>query len=494
MNKIFKITYGIIALMVLVLSSCLKKGQDNYKPDDVKNIELSSTLKDTYLANVGETLDFDATSPSGNSGNLTYKWYYYPAAANSTVARTEVGNAQKLTLNINMATGVYYLVAEATDTQTGVKGYRKMTLNVKRLNSEGWLLLTWKNNKANLSIVSSANEVLKGFLQPSAKYPMTSRPEKLICVNDWDAKFQPIVIKTAEPNLYFLNHSTFEVNNDAAEAFSSGLNMTATNFDTDTYYNIFYIWDNSGLVYQRSRGTQVDYPTGFNQPMLGSYKAAKFVLPVSSGNPVPAVFYDEQGKRFLYQKAGGNDLLPFQNKPANAPFDLSNFRDEIRFSGSGASDMSYIVGKNAAGEHYLYTLSLNNALNVYGAMAVDKLDIPNNGTPLFYTLSGKLPLLYYVVNNNLYLYKMGEKRSSLIYTFPTDETVAALSMLRGSPFFTTTNNPAVESRLGIATNNVQGGVFYTFDLSATGALKTGRYTTRNDGFDPIVDIAYKMQK
>lgn len=494
MKKIFKITYGIIALTVLIMSSCLKKDLGNYKPDEVKNLELNSSLKDIYLANVGEVLNFDATSEAGNSQSLTYKWYYYPATANSTVTRTEAGNNAKLALNINMATGMYYLVAEVTDTKTGVKGYKKITLNVKRLTSEGWLLLTWKNNKANLSIVSSADEVLKDFLKPSTQFPITTKPEKLICINDWDAKFQPIVIKTAQPNLYFLDHNTFEVHNEGKDAFKSALNLNLTQFGADMYFNVFYMWDDNGLVYQTPRGSVVDYPSGFDQPMLGNYKAAKFVLPVATGYPVPAVFYDEKAKRFLYQNYGGNELLPFQAKPASAAFDVSNFQDEIKFTGMGASDMTYVVGKNAAGEHRLYTLSLNDALNTYPAMAVDKLDIPNSGSPDFYTLSGKLPLLYYIYNNSLYLYKMAEKRSSLLYTFPSDEAVGALKMLSGSPWFTSSNNPAVETRLGIATNNAQGGVFYTFDLSATGVLKTGKFTSRNDGFDPIVDIAYKMQK
>ncbi|WP_316794671.1 PKD-like family lipoprotein [Pedobacter frigoris] len=495
MKNIFKVTYSIALLTMLVLSSCLKKDLGNYKPDDVKNLEINSSLKDVYLANVGEVLSFDATSPSADNQNLTYKWYYYPATSGSTVARKEVGSEAKLALNINMATGDYFLVAEVTNTKTGVKGYKKITLNVKRLTSEGWLLLTWKDNKTNLSIVTSANEILKDFLQPSAEYPITAKPEKLICNNDNDVKYQPIVIKTAEPNLYFLDHNTFEIHNDARYAFASGANLNLTNYAWDTYGQFFYMWDSNGLVYKISRGSQViDFPTGFNQPMLGNYKAAKFVLPVTSGFPVPAVLFDEQAKRFLYHNYSGNELLPFQAKPANAPFDVSNFQDEIRFTDLGAGDLTYVVGKNAAGEHRLYTLTLNNGLNVYPATAVDKLDIPANGSPVAFALSGKLPLLYYIVNNALYVYKMGEKRSTFLYTFPSDETVVALNMLRGSVWLNTTINPAVENRLGIATNNAQGGVFYTFDLSATGVLKTGKFNSRDDGFDPIVDIAYKMKK
>jgi len=494
MNKIFKISQGILVLTMLLCSSCMKDHPEDYKKDQVADFQFDNALKDAYLANVGDVLSLEAKITAPANPSLTYKWYYYSAAANSTVTRVNVGTAPKLDLNINMETGAYYLVAEVTDTNTGVKGYKKIALTVKRLTSEGWLLLTWKNNQANLSIVSSANEVLKNFLKPSATYPITSKPENLICINDWDAKSQPIIIKTAQPNVYFLDYNTFDVHNDARDAFKSGLNPPITHFGTDMYNNVFYMWDNNGLVYQVNRSAPVNYPAGFDQPMQGTYKAAKFVLPVSSGYPVPSVFYDEQAKRFLYQDYGGNVLKPFQAKPASAPFDMNNFPDQIVYTDNGASDMTYVIGKNTSGEHRLYTLALNDALNTYPAMAADKLDIPNNAAPSFYTISGKLPLLYYIVNNNLYLYKMGEKRSMLLYTFPADESVSALKMLRGTAWFTSSNNPNVENLLGIAVNTTAGGVLYTFELSATGALKTGKYTTRNDGFDPIVDIAYKMQK
>nr|WP_121269244.1 PKD-like family lipoprotein [Pedobacter schmidteae] len=494
MNKILKINYCLAAVLLLMLSACLKKELGDYNPNGVNDLTIGSNLQDAYLVNVDDILKLDATvAQSEGGGNLTYQWYYYDAAG-SVTGRKVVSNAAKLEFKIDMPTGLYYLVAETTDTKTGVKGYKKIALTVKRFTSEGWLLLTWKDNKTNLSIVSSANEVLKSFLKPSTAYPLDFKPEKLFCYNDWAPAAQPIVIKTSEPKLFFLDHNTFEVHSDGADAFVGGLSSSLTHFGSDMYFNVFYVWDANGAVYQTNRGTVIDYPSGFNQPLLGNYRASRFVLPVSSGYPVPAVFYDEQGKRFLYQDYGGNTLKPFQAKPASAPFDVNNFTDEIKFTGLGASDMTYIVAKNTAGDYILYRLELNNALNVYPAMAADKLDLKGNGAPTFYTLSGKLPLLYYILNNELYVYKMGEKRSTMVYSFPTDEAVSALSMLGGSPWFTSTNNPAVENRLGIATNKGAEGVFYTFDLSATGLLKTGKYTTRNDGFDPIIDIAYKMQK
>jgi hypothetical protein len=95
-----------------------------------------------------------------------------------------------------------------------------------------------------------------------------------------------------------------------------------------------------------------------------------------------------------------------------------------------------------------------------------------------------------MAGNNLYLYKITEKTSVLLYSFPTDETITALEMIRER----IPTNPLADTRIGIASNDSNGGIFYIFDLSPTGALQGGTYTSRIDGFDPIVDIAYKENR
>lgn len=491
MNMIFKITNGICLLMLVLLASCLKDDLDNYKPDGVNDLTIQGDLKKTYQVNVGDILKLNAEiGQSQGNGNLTYQWYYYSTAID-TAKRIVVGNTAQLALNIDMPTGPYMLVIETTDTKTGVKAYKKIALTVKRLTSEGWLLLTWKDNKANLSIVTSENDVLKNFLVPSAQYPINAKPEKLYCVNHWDEKIQPIVIQTAQPKLFFLDRSTFEVHNDELSAFFGG-NTIVNHFGTDLYFGTYYMWGADGQVYQSDGGEDANYPSGFDQPMQGTYKASRFVMGVESGYPVPSIFYDELSKGFMYEPVGENKLLPFQPKPADAPFSVSNFTDEILYTDLGASAFSYIVGKNLNGEYNLYKLALNKALNIYPAISVDKLDIVNNVGATFFAVSGKLPLLYYIVGNELYVYKMGEKKKVLLYTFPPAETVAAFQMFRETLMLSEADNPMINNRLVVAVNKGTEGVFYTFDLDPAGEIGTGLYSTRNDGFDTIVDIAYKQ--
>ncbi len=206
----------ILCLLIpCLLGSCIKKNLGNYDPNALNDFSIELSIPDNYLANVDDILKIQATlsqTKEKPASAFTWQWKYYPAGNYISDPAVIVGDQSAIELPITMATGQYVLVAEATETATNIKAYKKIALTVKKLSSEGWLLLTWKNNKANISIVSSDNIVFKDFLKPSEQYPVTHKPVKLFCVNDWDAGVQPIVLKTEEPELYFIDHNTFEIN------------------------------------------------------------------------------------------------------------------------------------------------------------------------------------------------------------------------------------------------------------------------------------------
>ncbi len=228
--------------------------------------------------------------------------------------------------------------------------------------------------------------------------------------------------------------------------------------------------------------------------MTGNYEAASLIMPTASSYPVTSVIYDKDGKRFMYEPYGQQTLLPFPATPPDAPFDMSNFTDEIVYTDQGGNQVTYIVSKTSDGNYYLNSLALDGIPDLYPALSRDKLPLPDGATATQFAISGKLPLLYYIADNNLYLYKMSEKHATLLYTFPSDEQVVTLRMYRETIMQTEADQPAVNNQLAIAANNSDGGIFYTFNLSPSGVLKTGQYTTKEEGFDPIVDMVYKERK
>lgn len=486
-------------LLLLLLSSCVKDQLKSYNPNAFNDLVIEKNFEDSYLVNVDDVLKFEARVTQGkelNPPNLKYQWSYYSAASLATDTPVVVATTAKLDLEMKMATGEYFLALEATDTLTGVKAFEKIKLTVKRLTSEGWLMLTWKENQANLSIVSSANEVYKNFLKPSADYPITSRPEQLFCVADWEAGVQPIIIKTGKPDLLFLDHDKFEIAYSAKELFSSPPGAELTHFATDKYFQTYYLWDEDGLLYQTSRGASSDpnFPKGFTLPLGGNYKASNILMPTVSFFPVPIVVYDELGQRFQYQPYGENKLVNFPPTPVNAKFDLNHFTDKIVFNDADAGEMTYFVAKNSEGTYFVHTLGLEGIPDIDPTLFRDTLHLLGGPNPDMFALSGKMPLLYFIAGNTLYLHKITENKTIKLYDFPANEKPAALKMFRESITQTEAQNPAVNNRLAIAVNDAAGGIFYTFNLMATGELKNGKYATRNDGFDFIVDIAYKELK
>lgn len=495
MQKYLRTCLAVSAFLILGVS-CVKDRLNEYDPNALKAMVLELGIEDAYVVNVGSVLNLDAKvkqSEAINPGNLEYRWSYYTNTAYTPGEATVVGNSAHLDLVADMPTGSYTLVLEVTDTTTGVKEFKKIKLQVKRFTSEGWLILTEKNNKANLSIVSSDYTTYKDFLPESTIQGMEGRPVQLFCVNDWDAEAQPIIVKTDKPEIYFLNYNTFEVLANAEELFVQPPLTNFRYFATDMYFNQFYLFGQDGLIYNAERNFSAppNAQDGYNQPLMGDYNAMNLVLP---GLSVSAAFYDLDGKRFLLQPYGATALEPFIPKPADAPFDLSNFTDRILYNEVAVDYNNYLLAENAEGKVRLFVIDLMEPYDVYPAKDTATIDPGNGAKPSMFAFSGKLPIMYYIAGNGLYLYKMMERSSKLLYTFPASESITDMKMLRETIMQDETKNPAVNNRLAIAANEGENGIFYTFDLSPTGALSAGKYSSREEGFAKIISIVYKEPK
>jgi|GEM_PF-946334 len=485
----------ILLLQLTLLNSCLKKELSDYDHGAVPELLLESGLEDKYLLNVGDELKLvsDLSKEGVNPADYTFKWSYYPKDSNTEVIPIEVGTTESLNLKSDMATGLYFLVLEVTNKQSGVKYFRKMDLIVKRLTSEGWLLLTHKSDETNLSIVTPDEYVLKDFLVHSSEYPMREKPLEIICMNDWDGIVQPLAIRTAAPQIYFIDHNTMEVKSNANDAFTGTTNAKFDFFGSDMWYGLYYLRDTDGNFYTAPRGVgeNDNFPYGFSNALLGNHVLAPMMIPTSSSYPIQALFYDQENKKLVYHPTSSPEIESFQPAGVNVAFDMNNFDENVIYAANGASGSSYIVGEKN-GKYTLYEMRLDNGLSEYPAVSKVNLIAPNGKQLTHFALSGKNPLLYFIAGNQLYVYKMNDQQYAPLYTFPAGEEVAALKMLK-EPIVPPTI-PFAENRLGIATNSGTEGVFYTFDLSPTGVLKTGSFNSRIGDFSPIVDIVYKESK
>lgn len=486
---------AVATALILVLNSCIKKDFGNYNRESISDIIFSDEMEDSYLVNLGDTFQLSASFANGETSkkNLTYSWYYFEDRQYNSDAPVIVGEEKDLKMELDMPTGMYQLILEVTDTETGIRGFKKMKLEVKRMTSEGWLLLTWDDVRAGLSIVSSEHEVFKDFMPITPDFPINQKPKSIYTLNDWDPKVQQIWINTAKDELFYLDYNDFKITNRGEDAFSSPPNTKMVHYNADPYFQTYFIWDAEDLIYRLSRPRgSVNFPEGFNTPLAGDYQAHKIFFPVPSMFPINAMFYDMKHKRFVYQEYAGNELKKFIETPAKQDFDLNNFNEKIIFGAEGSNDFSIMVSKDNQGHINLYNLDLNLIPDANPLVSKTPLIVPDNSIPTYFAASKNLPLIYYVAGQKLYLYKLSDQSTKLLYTFPTDEKIVTLQMLHKPMGGVTT--PYMENRLAVATNKTSNGVFYTFDLAPTGNLKTGDYTFRSEDFSPIIDIAYKMKK
>lgn len=496
--KIYKyLTLSVIFIMTL--TSCKKEIEGNYNASKINDITVDSTFQDKYLMNQGDTLRLDAkVSQTQNNGNLSYRWYYYYAEKNLTGNKyTEVGNSQHLALPLTMPTGVYTITLETTDNNSGIKAYRKITLDLRKYTSEGWVLLTNENSKPNITVVAPDGNIYKNLMLSSPVYPLTGTPLSLTVGNSWDLKVQPIVLKTSN-NMYFLNFDDFSFEKTAGESVNPASAELFTKFEADAYFNSYYMIDAAGVAYWTRKVDAAKLPTEFQ--VLGTkdakgYIAAPLSIPVQNGGKINNVFFDIKNHRFLYILASNPVMSPFMATPASAQVDLNNFTPEILNASVGANLITYIFAKRQDGAIVAYTAAFDDfASNKYPGREAYVLDIPVGQTPSLFTPSGKLPLFYYILGKSLYVYKVGENKSTLLYTFSADETMVDMKMIREPIIPSSDPDPLVNNRIVIATNKGTEGNLYTFDLDPTGAIKAGRYSNLYTGLGTIVSIAYKEKR
>lgn len=485
-------SFILFLFAALTFSSCLKKSTDTYDFDKINNVSIDSTYKDSYVVNVGDIFSIEGKATASKpTSKLSYQWYYYTATDSAKV----VGNSPKLDLPIEMPTGVYTLVFKVTDDASQTSTFKQINLTVKELTSEGWLILTNDQNGPNFSIVSSEGDIYKNFLKPSDQFKNIGTALNFEVFNNaYATNIQPITLTTTS-DLYFIDHTDFKINSTANDAFKVVTNKEIIRYGSDEYSMGYYMIDSDGKVYYSKATGQADknFPANFDQPCAGTYKATDIILTSLNSNPVSAIFYDELGKQFMYQRVNTTTLTAFPAAPSDAPFSMSNFTDKILYGAIGDNSQTYVVGKTNSGIFNLYTMGLADPLKTYPARAKVQLDIPSGSVATLFAVSPKLPLLYYISGQSLYVYKMGEKKSTLLYTFPPSETPSDLKMLRGNQLITEAVLPTLNNRIAVSTNENGEGIFYTFDITPTGNIKNAKYTDRITGFAPIVKIQYKQK-
>ncbi|MGO4290299.1 PKD-like family lipoprotein [Chitinophaga sp. RAB17] len=481
MNLLKKIK-ALLPVIILLLAGCYKdKGNYTYTPIAEMTI---SGLPDTVNAILLDTLRLQPviTQPGGSNDRYNYEWFVVDYKANT---RTSVAATLSLKMPVVAGIGSYPLVFRVTDKNTGISSTKQVTMIVKSLLSNGALLLEEGPQGGDLSQVTPEYKVYRHLYSQVNQGAMLSLPLKGIMgsYNDNNRYQQQVIFVNAGADPVMLDVQTYVKKGGVSQQFQQAPQLLAPG-----YYNCSndaYVVNN-GKIYGMQGAT--DNPIKFVAPMAGDYKVAPYLYPLYSWFAAFAT-YDEKNGQFAYGADAGGTLLYYPPANGSGAFDLNNVKKQFVYAARTTNEYTLWLMKDSNGKLYVYIVNPDSNTAAAAVQYVEVNNAPGMQSSGTFTVSTRVPQLYYGAANQLYLYDYKANSARSLYSMPANESITALQLLpdkTDNEWTYTTQNKL----LAITWNGTESKLYY-FDIEDTGELNGGKPVKMVDGFGKIVSLFYK---
>jgi hypothetical protein len=478
----------LLSILTQTILSCKKSGMQG----DLKSIPaLSVITKDTVftvqqLDTLKIPVDIQGTSAGNTSYSYNWKAYLTTPTANSGAdpnfkpdTSYLISTQKDLQSIINLAPGAYFLQYTITDEKTNIKTFKRYQLNVNGLFYEGWFVVSNKNSKAMVSFIRKDDKV---FANPITDINNVELKGKAL------AAYSGVISQLREVNVftdqevYRLQANSLVITGTTQNLFETPMTFTNPYYTVNYINTDQYIFD-KGSIYGTiapNFGSVGKYSQRFAGP---DYELFPFLMP---GSSFYVTVYDNKNKRFLQTSYNSRELSVFGKLP-DANYDVTNVGKTMVAADRNVNREYYCVMKDNSG-YFLY--SINTNLASPAGIAQRMLNCPDIDKAVTFSASATLPLLYYAVENKIYLYDVSANAARLLYTFPAGTNVKDMELLKSKGWGTFTD-PLINNRIVVAVyNGIEGQVYY-FDLASTGDFVNGNYTKKFGGFGDIVQINYR---
>ncbi len=461
---------SFLVLMVwsTMLYGCYKdKGNYDYHP--LNKLSVVEAENGTMHVMQFDTLSIEPeikqTMP--DTSVLKYEWYAY-YTDNPRMQRTVLSHSRRLNTQIGFApqSSLYDLVFKVTDTTTGVSAFQYYKVKVSTLLSSGWLILEHGDDQADVDIITPGGSVyyhIFSTANPDKKLPLTTDIIASLYTN-W-GHFNYIFF---EDGGYLVNRNSFVVISDYANLFYNApevLHPELVVYPGST--NSFVI--NDSLIYNQNF---LYGGTHFGARYAGDYRAAPFI---EESVYYDAFFFDDKNKRFVYVGPNGTSISTFSVRDPSQAFDLNHVPKEILTMLPSNHDNIISLFKNEHNDSaFLYTVNLRDDRVAIDSQVV--LNSPGISSGTSFAASLTVPLLYYTVDNKIYVYDIPANRSRKIYEFSGEQ----ITVMKKSG-----------DHLYVATFDGTEGRVYYMNISPTGDISNNTYSKKFEGFGKVVDMAYK---
>ena len=505
MKKLYiKNSHFLFLAAVLLLSACYKD-KGNYAYQEINRITVVDPAAGSRIyIYQGDTLKLNpVVNQTFPSDDLSYAWFVYNNSSNSvytmprdTIARTP-NLSYKVTGDIFVLGENYRLTVKVTDNKTGVSSVRQYDLTISNKYGSGWMFLEEKGNGADMSMIlpdNTAEHSIYSLLNPSSPLgkPVSITSSQFNVTDDMSTPNKRIYIQT-ENDAIELNNLTLTKKFDIGYLFfmkpqvvkPTYIGWAAYIYGAAPFQRIG-IAINNGQVHTnlvggfpgiKKWGEAITNPDG-----LYDYNIAPFIAGSTGYSATyPVVVYDKKYKRFY--SVGPNALAAFP-AAASTVFDMNNVgMDILMLDSSNVVDRYNAVMKDGSTPYLLQFRTAVTTGDPVATITKTAMNAPGIVNAAALASSTLTPHIFYGTANELYKYETSSDTYSNIYSFPAGENVTKMDYQRSVP-------GAGQQRLVVTTWNGTEGKVYFFDISPVGDLG-GSYTDVFDGFDKIIDLAYK---
>lgn len=476
--------YIIAILYFACFSSCYKdKGNYSYQTID----DIAIVMADSTAILYGNKLNITPTinqATAKDEGHLKYEW-----SVNQYDETVQAASPQDdstiivLSNNRNLDTLMNFLPAQSApyslnykviDTVTGITYRKPIRLLVYTPYQVGWMVLEQIGGGADMSFINTLQDTTyhKAYSSANPAKPLPANTNIVYSYNIPGGNDGAIFYK---PQLFcgvLFGNGGYAINGANMQALANYTTLFANSpatvkpqFMMREQNSADVATINNGKFYRRfyTKGQQF-----FADAFTASDGLDYYLAPYNAG-----MFFDTLNHRFLQEKPNTSILEPLTSQPYYV-FDPNNMRGlkVLAFQRAIYGKRTMLAKSNNSDSCFLYSFFGTNPISLSPV-----LNSPGVERSPSYAFTTTRNQMYYVIDNNLYLYDISAGSASVVYSFPEMENISLIQLQD-------------DQNIILATFNGSTGNIYFFSLDDTGSISNGTYTNQYTGFGKVVGMSY----
>lgn len=436
-----KMRYMILTVCVLLFSACFED-EGNYKYTDVEGIEISG-IKPVYpILSFVDKLEIPIEVNTSYT-DLTYEWYVYDPKVeekynpDETYEAELIGTDKNLSYEVGWEPGFYIVMVKVTSQSNNYAVYAKTNVEVTTELSRGFYILkeTADGNTELDLHYDDSKPVAANLIAKATGESMRGKPLCLGVVyghgyidpETSKAKtYKTLCVSTEKGELSYFKTDDFARLYDKSSIRYGGMAEDEMPIASFTFGVSNFLVSNKGI--SGAYASTSDMPSGGVFATTSGTGASRFFVEDGS---MALIYWNEAEQRIDYadQYTFGHGFFGEYDENGYSTQGMECIACGSSHAGA-AGAINFFLLKDASGKKYLYYVDSSASV-----CTARKVEIPSDSklanATLYATNVKTATFMYYVYNNQLYVYNLGndteEETSKPLQGISSDETITYLS-------------------------------------------------------------------